>query len=457
MKRNYKNSFSSLDGNSLPDFTSYGYQVTQKLGHNYVGGRTTYLATSTMTQQCVVIKQFQFFQHSANWTDYENHEQEIVLLRQLNHSCIPKYLDVFEISTGFCLVQEYKQAIPLNQVSSWTLQEIKQIAVFVLEILVYLQQQSPIIIHRDLKPENILVDRQLKNLKVYMIDFGFAHTGVGDVAASSAVKGTLGFMPPEQLFNRQLTEASDLYSLGATLVCLLTGIKSTEISSLMDETYRINFQSLVPKLNQQFISWLEKMTSPSLKHRYSSAAVALEALQSVTDINREKTISSKIIYSLKNKPGRIVVLSIFSSAALCYGAWISLEKLAFMTRGLNIYNVWRLEETNDCPVCELSSMNIDSKNLAYANLASANLEDSSLNKTDLRGAILISANLKRAQLKNVNLQDAKLISANLKDANLTFANLENADLRGANLEGANLEGARLKGAKMPDQSIPIYP
>jgi len=65
--------------------------------------------------------------------------------------------------------------------------------------------------HRDIKPENVLVDRQ-EELKVYLVDFGFAHIGSGEVAASSVVKGTLGFMPPEQMFNRQLTEASDLYS-----------------------------------------------------------------------------------------------------------------------------------------------------------------------------------------------------------------------------------------------------
>ena len=51
------------------------------------------------------------------------------------------------------------------------------------------------------------------------MDFGFARIGDGEVGVSSVVKGTLGFMPPEQIFNRQLTEASDLYGLGMTLIC----------------------------------------------------------------------------------------------------------------------------------------------------------------------------------------------------------------------------------------------
>jgi CHAT domain-containing protein/tetratricopeptide (TPR) repeat protein len=44
---------------NLSHASLYGYQVEQELGHNCVGGRVTYLATNTTTQQPVVIKQFQ--------------------------------------------------------------------------------------------------------------------------------------------------------------------------------------------------------------------------------------------------------------------------------------------------------------------------------------------------------------------------------------------------------------
>jgi serine/threonine protein kinase len=92
------------------------------------------------------------------------------------------------------------------------------------------------------------------------------------------VKGTLGFMPPEQMFNRQLTVASDLYSLGATLICLLIGINSTEIGSLMDDTGPINFKNRLPQLTPEFLEWLQKMVEPNFKHRYPSADAALNAL-----------------------------------------------------------------------------------------------------------------------------------------------------------------------------------
>jgi serine/threonine protein kinase len=267
---------------NFPDFSGQGYQVVRELGHNSLGGRVTFQATHSQRGVPVVIKQFQFAQLGASWAEYDAFEQEIKVLRSLNHPGIPHYLDSFQTPDGFCMVQEYKNAECLATRRSFSPQEIKQIAVAVLEILVYLQSQNPPVIHRDIKPENILVDDKMN---VYLVDFGFARMGGGEVAASSVVKGTLGFMPPEQLFNRQLTEASDLYGLGAALICSLTGTKSGEIGNLIDASYRIHFQHLVPPLQRGWMNWLEKMVEPKPQERYPNAAAALLALKPM-DVNR---------------------------------------------------------------------------------------------------------------------------------------------------------------------------
>lgn len=256
-------------------FYDYGYQIVRELGHNRAGGRVTYLATEVNSQRSVVLKQFQFACTDSCWSDYQLYEQEIEVLRGLDHANIPRYLDSFQTAAGFCMVQEYKDAPSLATKRSWQPQQIKQIALSVLEILNYLQHQIPPVIHRDLKPENILIDdRMIVNL----VDFGFARLGGGEVAASSVVKGTLGFMPPEQLFNRQLTVASDLYSLGATLICLLTNTSSTEVGSLMDELGRIQFEHRVTQLHPDFIAWLQKLVEPNYQNRYATAEAALQAL-----------------------------------------------------------------------------------------------------------------------------------------------------------------------------------
>jgi serine/threonine protein kinase len=267
--------------NAFPDFSTHGYQIEKELGHNSLGGRVTYLAKNTNTQKLVVIKQFQFAQLGASWTEYEAYEQEIKVLQNLDFPGIPRYLDSFQTDSGFCMVQEYKNA-ESAVARTFSPPDIKQIAIATLEILVNLQAQKPPIIHRDIKPENLLIDDELN---VYLVDFGFARLGGGNIAASSVVKGTMGFMPPEQMFNRNLTKASDLYGLGITLICLLTGTKSVDVGNLIDANYSIHFRHLVPPLQQGWMNWLETMVAPRIQDRYQSAADALAVLKSL-DVSR---------------------------------------------------------------------------------------------------------------------------------------------------------------------------
>lgn len=313
------------------------------------------------------------------------------MLRSPNHPSIPKYLNSFETPFGFCLIQEYKPASSLAQPHHWTPEEIKLIAVAVLEVLVYLQAQVPSMIHRDIKPENILVARQQK-LQVYLVDFGFTSFGDREVAVSSVVKGTLGFMPPEQLFNRQLTEASELYSLGATLICLLTGTKSTQIGNLINEAYRINYKSLVPKLNPKFIDWLQKMVAPSLKNPYPNATVALEALQPINIVGNATTLG-RLIRAIKLKPGVTAV------------GLTTLGFVALSSKTLVISRVdpalQQLLETKQCQRCNLRGVNLDGTDLTGANLSNANLSGADLNKTDLTGAYLEGTDLTDANLSNL--------------------------------------------------------
>jgi serine/threonine protein kinase len=161
-------------------FTNQGYRVIRELGCNLNGGRVTYLAQRINTDDKVVIKEFQFARSSVqSWSGFKAYEREIQVLQGLNHPGIPRYLDSFETPSGFCMVQEYKHAQSLSVPRSFAFDEIKQIAVSVLSILIYLQNRIPPIFHRDIKPENILID---DNINVYLVDFGFARIGSHDMA-----------------------------------------------------------------------------------------------------------------------------------------------------------------------------------------------------------------------------------------------------------------------------------
>jgi serine/threonine protein kinase len=290
------------------DFSPQGYQTIEELGRNREGGRITWKARSIETEEIVILKQFCFATTSSSWSGFNKSDREIEILQRLDHPGIPKYLDSFQTDNGFCLIQEYKEASSLAIARNYALVEIKAIALKILEILVYLQTLIPPVIHQDIKPENILLDEEFN---VYLIDFGFASLGIQEAAVSTVFKGTPGFIPPEQIVKPNL--ASDLYALGVTLICLLTGVKSTEVTKLAkeDNPYQLEFKSLLPELNPSFVRWLEKTIEPSLKKRFSNAQLALEELKkinldSLTVINSNRDrfpltsqkIGEKIVQSL---------------------------------------------------------------------------------------------------------------------------------------------------------------
>jgi serine/threonine protein kinase len=288
-----------------PDFTDCPYRIHSELGRNREGGRISYLAQRIdNADELVVIKQFRFVQTDANWQGFKAYEREIQFLQELNHPRIPRYLDSFETKDGFCMVQEYKAAPTLSDRRTFTAIEIKKIALSMLEILVDLQQRIPPIFHRDIKPENILVDDRHQ---AYLIDFGLARIDRQEVAVSSMVAGTSGFMAPEELFNRPLTKASDLYSLGATIICLVTNTRSTDINQLLDDNYHLEFEHLVTGVNPSFIHWLQRMVAPNSRDRFADAKTAKQQLESI-DIENTEAVAIVLVKPTRSLQPLIPVL-----------------------------------------------------------------------------------------------------------------------------------------------------
>ncbi|MEH2437314.1 MAG: serine/threonine-protein kinase [Nostoc sp.] len=253
------------------------YEVQQLLGKK--AGRRTLLARDLHTQELVVIKLLSFGD-DFEWDSLKLFEREAETLKSLSHPLIPQYLNYFEVNLptikGFALVQTYIRAKTLEEYlqsgRTFTEAEVKQIAKALLEILIYLHGLYPPVIHRDIKPSNILLGERSGNSvgQVYLVDFGSVQTVLATETGTRTVVGTYGYMPPEQ-FGGRTVAASDLYSLGATLIYLMTG---NHPADLPQKDFRIQFEQ-VANVSPSFSNWLKWMIEPSLEKRFSSAAGAM--------------------------------------------------------------------------------------------------------------------------------------------------------------------------------------
>ncbi len=267
------------------------YQLQQTLG-NTAPGRQTWLAVDleTPNQEKVVIKLLAFHPET-HWEDIKLFEREAQILRHLNHPQIPKYRDDFtlepELGDGLpqlALVQNYIQGTSLEEIlrqkKKLQPEKVVDIAKQVLNILVYLHELSPPVLHRDIKPSNLILG---ENQQIYLIDFGSVQDNAKNKNATFTIVGTQGYAPPEQLMGKAVA-ASDLYSLGATLVHLLTGV---EPAGLPQSNCRLLWSDMA-FVSDNFVRWLNQLIDPDLEVRFSTAKQALEALKNLTNNTDEK-------------------------------------------------------------------------------------------------------------------------------------------------------------------------
>ena len=260
------------------------YEIQKQLGKN--PGRKTLLAKDLETQKLVVVKLLNF-DVDFDWQDLKLFEREAQIIEELSHPAIPKYLDSFKVdsdsSKGFGLVQTYIPAKSLEEHiqsgRTFSEAEVKQIGKALLEVLNYLHTRQPAVIHRDIKPSNILLGNRSGNHvgEVYLVDFGSVKTTAQQQGGTMTVVGTYGYMSQEQFGGRSVP-ASDLYSLGATLIYLVTG---SHPADLLGGDMVIEFEESV-NLSSDFINWLKWMTQTTLKKRPNSAEVALKELENPT-------------------------------------------------------------------------------------------------------------------------------------------------------------------------------
>jgi serine/threonine protein kinase len=274
------------------------YRIERQLGQKT--GRRTFLAVDLQTELPVVIKLL-LFNNEFVWDDLKLFEREAETLKHLNLPTIPCYLDYFEFDLptlkGFALVQTYIDALSIEEVVQsgrrFAESELQQLATALLDILDYLHSLHPPVIHRDIKPSNILLSNRSGNSvgDVYLVDFGSVQNVAAKDGGTLTVVGTYGYMPMEQ-FGGKTVPASDLYSLGATLIYTISGVHPAELPQ--DEG---KIQLPANSLSPGWRRWLEILVEPSLKKRFAdvkTAKLALDRSHENVIFNKEKPFGSKI-------------------------------------------------------------------------------------------------------------------------------------------------------------------
>lgn len=268
----------SNNSNSLQN-----YQIIRELGRHNENIYINYIAQNNINNKSVILTNFILPQSSINTNKNIDYQKILELLQSLNHPGIPPYLDCFESEDGFCFVQEYPLSEPIISTNKWMLEDIKKIAISALDILIYLQEQISFISHNQIRPDNLLIDN---NFQVYLINFGFAQFENINCPLYQIMNQSKGFIPPEQKRGKKLTKNSDLYSLGVTLSCLITGTEADKINSLIGQDGTFNLQGLISnKMSLTWIEWLENIVAINPIHRYPDAITALNLIKNI-DINR---------------------------------------------------------------------------------------------------------------------------------------------------------------------------
>lgn len=272
-----------LPSESQPAFSQIGdYEVLGEIARGGMG--VVYKARHTQLGRLAAVKLIKSGELAAT-DEIRRFQVEAQAVAGLDHSGI---VTVYEVGqqqgqpfmamafiAGESLWQKVKEAPFAPQEAARLMQQVA-------DAVQYAHDKG--IIHRDLKPHNILLTAQGQPK---VTDFGLAKKQSVDssLTATGQALGTPSYMPPEQVSgkNELVGPLADVYSLGATLYCLLTGRPPFQAATALDTMLQVLERSPVPprQLNPAIPRDLETICLKCLEkvpaQRYSSASeLALE-------------------------------------------------------------------------------------------------------------------------------------------------------------------------------------
>ncbi len=194
---------------------------------------------------------------------------------------IVQVYDLTEVEGAPAIVMEYVEGKSLEdmlqnkEVRSEEL--LKRVAAAVLKALSYAHDRG--VVHRDIKPGNILVS---ENGTIKVTDFGLAAVSdAPSLTMEGSLIGTPAYMSPEQARGETVDQRTDLFSLGVTLVEVLTGEKIlvgrsyAECISKIQAFDTASINHIAPQCSPHIFEFLKRLLAPDKHNRFASAKEAL--------------------------------------------------------------------------------------------------------------------------------------------------------------------------------------
>jgi C-terminal peptidase prc len=202
-----------------------GYEIVGRIGQGGMG--TVWKARELSTKRDVAIK-FLAGQRFVGDKSKARFEREVALAAKLTHPNIARVYASGLHRGVYYYVMELVDGLHLDQYVKEHKLDMRQILELMYRVADAVRHAHSLgIIHRDLKPSNILVG---KDGQPHIVDFGLAKTTAKEdydltISVEGEVTGTPAYMAPEQAAGRheQISERTDVYSLGVILYHLLTG------------------------------------------------------------------------------------------------------------------------------------------------------------------------------------------------------------------------------------------
>ena len=245
------------------------YRFIEKLGSGTQGN--VYRAERLSDGKIVAIKRLRI--DSVNtWKEYDLFHREADVLAKIHEHGVAEFYEALEFlnpeAPAAYVVQELIEGRSLQYMLKvgfrFTVSRIFKMAYDLVGLLERLHAHNPPIIHRDIKPNNIIMKPMTDSddFDPYLIDFG-AVANPTVQKGGSTVAGTYGYMPPEQLVGRPCP-ASDIYSLGATIVYMLCGV---EPADMRVADFRLIIDPHLENVPRPIVSVLHQMLDPKPETR----------------------------------------------------------------------------------------------------------------------------------------------------------------------------------------------